>query len=176
MALSPSSPADTPPFALARDMLAGRRPMDDKRAAGHLIMSPDFERVALSPGWRATQRLSALADLALLVAAAPLPPKEQQIAIAELSRLALRILWWQGLLGPGMAPEARPDVAAVTLVEFAAAGLLPEGPAGWMVLDRAKELLMREDVVKALLADEPRRIRLAEQLALAEARVHALAL
>ena len=49
------------------------------------------------------------------------------------------------------------------------------GPAGWMVLDRAKGLLQRQDVVQALRGDAPRRDRLLTQLVAAEARLYPLA-
>ena len=167
-----SSPAEAAPFqrlrhVLTRDSLGG-----SQRVAAQQVMSPEFERIALTPGWRAQDRLAALTELATAAQFSTLPPREREIVIFELSRLALRILWWEGLLGPGMAPEVPPVNAAVLLIEICATGLLPEGPAGWMVLERAKALIMRTDVVQALREDAPRRERLLMQLVEAEARLN----
>ena len=167
-----SSPAEAAPFQRLRHILTRDSLGDSQRMAAQQVMSPEFERIALTPGWRAQDRLAALADLATAAQMSHLPDREREIVIIELSRLALRILWWEGLLGPGMAPEAPPVDAAVILIEICAAGMIPEGPAGWMVLERAKALLMRTDVVAALRQDEPRRERLLLQLVQAEARLH----
>ena len=171
-----TSPAEAAPFVRLRRLLSLDTQDDKPRSAAQLIMSPEFERVALASGWRASDRLSALAAFGEMAQTSGLPPREREIVISELSRLALRILWWEGLLGPGLAPEPAPDVAAATLIEICATGLLPEGPAGAMVLDRAKGLLQRQDVVHALRGDAARRDRLLTQLVDAEARLLPLAL
>jgi len=168
------SPEEAPPFRRLRHILTRDALGDPEREAARQTMSPDFERVALSPGWPAPVRLSALAEMARLAQDAPLAPRDRRIVSQELARLALRILWWEGLLGPGMVQEAPPDIAAAALVELCAGGFLPEGPAGWMVLDRARALLQRSDVVKALRENVPRRERLLRQLVEAEARLKPL--
>jgi hypothetical protein len=119
-------------------------------------------------------RLATIADLAQAVRASALPVREREIVLAELARLSLRVLWWEGLLGPGIAPEISPDTAAAVLIELLAAGFLPDGAASWMVMERAKHLLTRSDVVRALREAEPRRERLLTQLAQAEARIRPL--
>jgi hypothetical protein len=171
-----TSPADATPFAHLRHILTGDGQGDTPRSAAKLIMSPDFERVALAAGWRASDRLSALAAFSEMAQTSALPRREREIVIAELTRLALRVLWWEGLLGPGLATEPAPDVVAATLIEICATGLLPEGPAGGMVLERAKGLLQRQDVVHALRGNAARRDRLLAQLVAAEARLLPLAL
>ena len=171
-----STPGEAAPFQRLRHVLTRDSLGDSQRVAARQTMSPEFERVALSPGWPARDRLAALADLAAAAQVSCLPPREREIVIIELSRLALRILWWEGLLGPGIAPEAAPVDAAVMLIEICATGLLPEGPAGWMALERAKALIMRADVVAALREDAPRRERLLVQLVQAEARLHPILL
>ncbi len=170
-----SSPAEAPPFARLRHYLTRDALGDSQRSAAQLTMSPEFERVALSPGWRAQERLGAIAELSVLALSSTLPAREREIVIIELSRLALRILWWEGLLGPGLAPEPAADMVAAVLIEICASGLLPEGPSGWMVLERAKTLLQRQEVVHALRGDAPRRDRLLQQLVAAEARLYPLA-
>lgn len=166
------SPADAAPFQRLRHVLTRDSLGDSQRTAAQLVMSPEFERIALTPGWRAQVRLAALADLAGVAHASTLPLREREIVIIELSRLALRILWWEGLLGPGMAPEVPAPDAAAVLIEICATGLLPEGPAGWMVLERAKALIQRSDVVAALRENDERRDRILQQLVAAEARLH----
>ena len=166
-----SLPAETPPLVRQRHLLTRDALGDSQRSATQQTMSPEFERVALSPGWRVQDRLGAIAELSVLALSSTLPRRERESVIAELSRLALRILWWEGLLGPGLAPEPAADAVAAILIEISAAGLLPEGPAGWMVLERAKSLLQRPDVVQALRGDAPRRDRLLTQLVAAEARL-----
>ena len=166
-----SSPAEAAPFQRLRHALTWESLAANPRAAAQQAMSPDFERIALSPGWRAHDRLAAIAELASAASVSPLPVRERDVVLSELSRLALRILWWEGLLGPGMVREVAPIDAAVLLIEICAAGLLPEGAAGWMVLERAKGLIQRSDVVHALRSDAVLRERLLRQLMAAEARL-----
>lgn len=168
-------PAESPPFERLRRILSGEQ-ADAGRDAAQTVMSPEFERVALTPGYRMQERLVALTALAVLAQEGPLPRREREVVLAELARLALRVLWWEGLLGPGMADEAEGDVAAAVLIELLASGCLPPGAASWMVLDRAKALLKRGDVVQALRENAPRRDRLLQQLIQAEARVRPLEL
>lgn len=170
------TPDEAAPFRRLREILTRQTPGDPDREAARQTMSPEFERVALSPGWPTVQRLSALAALAQLTLDSRLPERERAVVLHELGRFSLRILWWEGLLGPGMAQEVAPDIAAAALVEFCAGGLLPEGPAGLMVLDRVRALLQRSDVVQALRGNAPRRERLLHQLAAAEARLRPLEL
>lgn len=170
------SPGEAPPFRRLRHILTRDALGDPEREAARQTMSPEFERVALSPGWSPALRLAALTEMARLAQDAPLAPRDKRIVIHELSRLALRVLWWEGLLGPGMVQELAPDIAAAALVELCAGGFLPEGPAGRMVLERARVLLAREDVIKSLRENTPRRERLLRQLIEAEARLHPLAL
>jgi hypothetical protein len=168
------TPAETGPFQRLRMTLTRDSLGDPTREAARQVMSPEFERIALSPGWPPQARLSAIAGLAQLAQDSNLPQRERVVVIHELNRLALRVLWWEGLLGPGMVQEAPPDVAAAALIEIVAAGLIPDGPAGMMLLDRAKALLRRQDVVHALRNNTPRRDRLLTQLVTAEARLKPL--
>lgn len=168
------TPDQTGPFQRLRHTLTRDSLGDPTREAARHVMSPELERVALSPGWSPQARLSAVAELARLALDSTLPLRERQVVIQELNRLALRILWWEGLLGPGMVQEAPADVTAAALIEVVAAGLMPEGPAGWMVLERAKSLLRRQDVVRALRDNAPRRERLLTQLVAAEGRLKPL--
>jgi hypothetical protein len=170
------TPDEAAPFRRLRQILTQGPPGDPDREAARATMAPEFERIALSPGWPAGQRLAALADLARLTLDSQLPERERQIVLHELGRFSLRILWWEGLLGPGMVQEAAPDVAAEALVELCAGGFLPEGPAGLMVLERVRALLQRSEVVQALRANVPRRERLLRQLMAAEARLRPLEL
>jgi hypothetical protein len=170
------SPETTAPFRRLRHVLTRESLGEARREAAQIAMSPDFERVALSPGFRMQARLSAIADLAHLANASFLPTREIDIVLTELGRLALRILWWEGLLGAGMAAEIPGDAAATILIELLASGCLPEGPASTMVMERAKALLERPDVVRALREDTQRRDRLILQLVEAEARLQPLSL
>lgn len=171
-----SSPAQAAPFQRLHMVLDRDSMGDSRREAAQIAMSPDFERVALTPGFRMDERLQALAALAQKAQISSLPRRERDILLSELARLALRILWWEGLLGPGIVAEPPGDVAAAVLIELLATGCLPEGPAAWMVMDRAKTLLRRADVVRALRENAPRRDRLLTQLVQAEARLSPLAL
>lgn len=171
-----TSPADAAPFQRLRHVLTRDSLGDVRHEAAQIAMSPDFERVALTPGWRMQARLTAIADLARLVHDSPLPEREREIVLAELGRLSLRILWWEGLLGAGIVTEAPGDVAAAVLIELLASGCLAEGPAATMVLERAKLLLRRSEVVRALRENTARRDRLLLQLAQAEARLSPLQL
>jgi hypothetical protein len=85
--------------------------------------------------------------------------------------LSSAVLWWEGLLGSGIVTEAPGDVAAAVLIELLASGCLAEGPAATMVMERAKLLLRRTDVVRALRENTPRRDRLLLQLSQAESRL-----
>lgn len=171
-----SSPAQAAPFQRLHTVLTRDSVGDLRREAAQIAMSPEFERVALTPGFRVDERLQAIAELAQKAQTSCLPLREREIVISELARLALRILWWEGLLGPGIVAEVPGDVAAAVLIELLATGCLPEGPAAWMVMDRAKNLLKRADVVRALRENAPRRDRLLSQLVQAEARLSPLAL
>lgn len=172
--MSAPSVAEAPPFRRLRQILTRDVIPENVREAAGVAMSVDFERAALTPGWRMQDRLAAVSGLARLVHDSPLPPRERDIVLFELARLALRVLWWEGLLGPGMAPEQPGDVAAAVLIELLASGALPEGPAALMVLERAKALLQRGDVILALRQNAPRRDRLLQQLVAAEARLQPL--
>jgi hypothetical protein len=169
------SPDQAGPFLRLREALSEQADPSSRDAARQ-VMSAEFERIALSPGWPPAARLSAIAALARVARDSALPAMERATVLQELNRLALRVLWWEGLLGPGMVREAPPDVAAAALIELVAAGLMPEGPAGWMVIERAKALLRRSDVVRALRENAPRRDRLLAQLVQAEARLKPLQL
>lgn len=168
------APEQSGPARRLRLILTRDSQGDTGREAARTVMSPEFERMALSPGWAPSARLACLTELASLTQQSVLPLREREVVVQELSRLALRILWWEGLLGPGMVEEAPADIAAAVLIEMVAAGLMPEGPAGWMALDRAKALLKRGDVVQSLKGNVPRRERLVQQLILAEARLKPL--
>jgi hypothetical protein len=111
-----------------------------------------------------------LTELARLSTTSPLPERERESVQAELGRLALRILWSEGLFGEALAPASPPAQAASRLLELAASDLLPEGPAFRAVMNRAKALLRRHDVVAQLTADAALRDRLLEQLMRAEER------
>lgn len=161
------------PILRLQDLLTGVA--GDARAAGRAVMAEDIQRLMMGPQWSPRERLELLSDLAHTASTGPLPQREREVVLAELGRLALRILWGEGLFGESLAPATPPSESASRLLELAASDLLPEGPAFRAVMNRAKMLLRRHDVVAELTADRELRDRLLDLLVRAEDRVRVIA-
>lgn len=167
--------AQTQPIRQLQDLLAGvdggHGPSGGPRAVIQALEGEELQRSLVGQQWNARTRLEMLSELARLAGTSPLPARERETVQAELARIALRILWSEGLFGEGLTPSAPPAEAASRLLELAASDLLPEGPAFKVVMTRAKELLNRHDVAAQLAEDEELRVRLLDQLARAEDRI-----
>lgn len=159
------------PIVRLQDLLAGVVEDADDRSAARAIMAEDVQRLFIGAQWPPRDRLELLSDLARTAATAPLPGRERSLFVAEIGRLALRILWSEGLFGDALAAEAAPTVVASRLLELAASDMLPEGPAFRIVMKRAKDLLQRHDVAAEIAADADLRHRLQDQLDRAEERL-----
>lgn len=167
--------AQTRPIQRLQNLLAGVETGQGPRAAIQALESEEVQRLLVGQQWNARTRLEMLSELARLAGTSPMPAKERETVQSELSRIALRILWSEGLFGEGLAPGAPPAEAASRLLELAAADLLPQGTAFKVVMARARELLQRHDVVAQLSEDEALRARLIGQLARAQDRVRTVA-
>lgn len=159
------------PIVRLQDLLTGVADQADDRSAARAVMGEDIQRLFLGPQWLPRDRLELLTDLARTAMTGPLPLRERELVVAEVSRLAVRILWSEGLFGDALTPEAAPTVAASRLLELAASDMLPEGPAFRIVMKRAKDLLQRHDVAAQVAADADLRHRLQDQLDRAEERL-----
>lgn len=170
--------AQTRPIQRLQNLLAGvedgHGAVSSPRAVIQALEGEELQRSLVGQQWNARARLEMLSELARLAGTSPLPERERETVQAELSRIALRILWSEGLFGEGLTPSAPPAAAASRLLELAASDLLPEGPAFKVVMRRAKELLNRHDVAAQLADDDALRARLLEQLARAEERIVAI--
>lgn len=163
------------PVVRLQDLLTGVADDADERAATRAVMAEDVQRLFVGPQWPPRDRLELLSDLARTAATGPLPERERDVIVAELGRLALRILWSEGLFGDALSPEAAPTVVASRLLELAASDMLPAGPAFRIVMKRAKELLQRHDVAAEVAANADLRHRLQDQLDRAEERLNFVA-
>lgn len=166
---------ETPAILRFQELLTGVRDAGDQRATARAVMAEDFQRLMVGDRWPGRTRLEMLSELARVAATGPLPIKEREAVLAELGRLALRILWSEGLFGEALTPAAPPTDAITRLLELAASDLLPEGPAFRVVMQRAQALLRRHDVAAALINDVDMRERLLDLLAQAEERVREIA-
>ncbi|MBL8559109.1 MAG: hypothetical protein JNM47_10340 [Hyphomonadaceae bacterium] len=166
---------ETPTILRLQELLTGVRGSEDPRGAVRAVMAEDLQRIMIGERWSARTRLEMLADLARTAATGPLPVRERDAALAELGRLALRILWSEGLFGEALEPATPAKDAVLRLLELAASDLLPEGPAFRVVMERAKSLLRRHDVAAALVVDAALRERLLDLLVQAEDRVREIA-
>ena len=151
-------------FAPLRSLLARADDPARARQARRTAMSPEIERAALSVGFPAKTRLAALAALARDAQASALPTRDREDITGELDRLCLRVLWHEGLLADSPRKPRPPFEIAERLLEVAALGLLPPGPVGRMVLERARTLLRHQDAVNKLHADADARVRLSTLL------------
>ncbi|KAF0174015.1 MAG: hypothetical protein IV086_15550 [Hyphomonadaceae bacterium] len=168
--------AQTLPYVRLVDLLTGVGAGDGARAAVRAVVGEDLQRLFLGPQWSPRTRLEHLSELSRTAAIAPLPARERDTVTSELARLALRILWSEGLLGDVMALEAAPSQVASRLLELAASDLLPDGPAYFIIMKRARTLLQRHDVQAEVAADDALRHRLQDQLARAELRLDVVSL
>jgi hypothetical protein len=162
--------AQMPAIVRLKDLLADADEGGDRRAAARAVMAEATQRLFAGPQWAPRERLELLTDLALRTTTGPLPDRERDLVIAELGRLALRILWSEGLLGDTPNADDAPATIVRRLLELAATDMLPEGPALRVVMKRAKELLQRHDLVAELAANEDLRHRLLDLLDRAQSR------
>jgi len=162
---------EAPAILRLQELLTGVSGGGRERAAVRAAMGEDLQRIMIGPQWPARIRLEMLTELAHTAATGPLPTRERDVILAELGRLALRILWSEGLFGEAVAPATPATEAVSRLLELAASEMLPEGPTFRVVMQRARALLSRHDVVAALTTDAALRDRLQGLLARAENRV-----
>jgi hypothetical protein len=165
----------TPAILRFQELITGLREATDPRAAVREVMADSLQRIMVGDRWSSRTRLEMLSELARMTSTGPLPAKEREAVLAELARLALRILWSEGLLGEALTPATPAADALTRLLEFAAADLVPEGPAFRIVMQRARSLLRRHDVAAVLATDAALRERLIGLLAQAEDRVREIA-
>jgi hypothetical protein len=158
-------------FSRLRSLLQGEASAARAKLARRAAMSQDIERAALAKGFPAATRLAALAALARDVTGSSLPDRDRVDIAGEIDRLALRVLWHEGLLADSPHKPLPPIENAERLLVIASRGLLPEGAVGRMVLERARGLLRHHDSVTALQASADLRLRLVTLLDAAHRKV-----
>jgi hypothetical protein len=156
-----ASPANSP--AIKRLVRALQTPLTPQQLRGAWFDS-GVERAFLSPGLEAGARLRALAELRAIAAYAPQPQPVIHDFMAELDRMALRILSAEGLLQDPPEPCLPPLDQAERLLQLAGDGCLPRGPIGLMAAARSQKLILSNKGRDAMINDPERSARILDSL------------
>lgn len=122
------------------------------------------ERALLSPGSSAATRLRAVAELRAIAAYAPQPTAVIADIMAEMDRMALRILSSEGLLQDPPEPGLPPLDQAERLLHLAGEGCLPRGPIGLLAVSRSQKLILSSRAREEMASDPQRTVRILASL------------